>query len=138
MSARYVYSLDNSQPMTTKVVTNADVVEGDILAITSGLVGPLAAADSGVIGIAMAAVSSGAEVPVLLLNSNSVVRVPYTGSTKTSLAAADRFGTAFDWNAASKKIDLDDTTGGIFRVVAYDNDNDTADVVVDASALWTA
>ena len=51
MGAKYLYSLDNTQPMTVKIVTNAAVVEGDILAITSGLVGPLANGDEDIIGI---------------------------------------------------------------------------------------
>ena len=140
MSAKYLYSLDNSQPMTIPIVTNAAVVEGDILAITSGLVGPLSAADSAVIGLAMSDAASGASVQVLLIGPMSVIRVPFKSSvpTKTTLAAADRFGTAFDWVAADTAMDLDDTTGGILRVVGYNNTAKTADVVVDASALWTA
>lgn len=136
--AKYLYSLDNSQPMSVTITTNAAVVDGDLLAITSGLVGPATAQDSGVIGIAVGGAASGAACKVLLLSPSSVIRVPYVGSTKTSLAAADRFGTAFDWNATSKAIDLDDTTSGFLRVVNYDNSNDTADCTIDASALWTA
>jgi len=137
---KYLKSLDNSQPMTVKIVTNAAVVAGDLLAITLGLVGPVAAADSAVIGIAMGDADSGDEVPVLLITPMSVIRVNWKSSvpTKTSLVAADRFGTAFDWIAADKQMDLDDVTGGIFKVVGYDNTAKTADVVVDASALWTA
>jgi len=60
------------------------------------------------------------------------------GSTKTSLAAADLFGTGFDWDATNKKLNLDDTTGGFLKVVSYDNVADTADVVIDASTMWNA
>jgi len=141
--AKYVYSLDNSQPMTVKITTNAAVVEGDILAITSGLVGPLTAADVDIIGIAMGDAASGAEASVLLINPMSVIRVPFTGSTKKTLAAADRFGTLFDWDATAKDMDLDDTTGGVFAVVNYVNvdataGTGTADVVISAAKLWTA
>lgn len=140
--AKYVYSLDNSQPMTVKITTNAAVVEGDILAITSGLVGPLSAADDNVIGIAMGDAASGAEASVLLLGPMSVIRVPFVGSTKKTLAAADRFGTLFDWDATDKVLDLDDTTGGILAVVNYENidataGTGTADIVVNAAKLWT-
>ena len=140
--AKYVYSLDNSQPMTVKITTNAAVVEGDILAITSGLVGPLTAADVDIIGIAMGDAASGAEASVLLLGPMSVIRVPFTGSTKKTLAAADRFGTLFDWDATAKDMDLDDTTGGVFAVVNYVNvdataGTGTADVVINSAKLWT-
>lgn len=143
MGAKYLYSLDNTQPMTVRIVTNAAVVEGDILAITSGLVGPLANGDSDIIGIAMGDAASGAEVPVLLLSPFSVIRVPFAGSTKKSLTAADRFGTLFDWDATNKDLDLDDTTGGVFAVVNYNNVNPTAgtgyaDVCINAAKLWTA
>lgn len=143
MGAKYLYSLDNTQPMTVKIVTNAAVVEGDILAITSGLVGPLANGDDAIIGIAMGDAASGAEVSVLLLSPLSVIRVPFTGSTKKFLAAADRFGTLFDWDVTNKDLDLDDTTGGVFAVVNYNNVDTTAgtgyaDVCVNAAKLWTA
>lgn len=143
MGAKYLYSLDNTQPMTVKIVTNAAVVEGDILAITSGLVGPLANGDSDIIGIAMGDAASSAEVPVLLLSPLSVIRVPFAGSTKKSLTAADRFGTLFDWDATNKDLDLDDTNGGVFAVVNYNNVDTTAgtgyaDVCVNAAKLWTA
>lgn len=142
MSAKYLYSLDNTQPMTVKIVTNAAVVEGDILAITSGLVGPITAADEGIIGLAMGDAASGAECAVLLLSPMSVVRVPFAGSTKKTLTAADRFGTLFDWNATTKKMNLDDDTGGMFSVVAYNNVDPTggtgyADVCVSSAKLWT-
>lgn len=141
--AKYVYSLDNSQPMTVKITTNAAVVEGDILAITSGLVGPLTAADDEIIGLAMGDAASGAKASVLLLSPMSVIRVPFTGSTKTTLAAADRFGTLFDWDATAKDMDLDDTTGGVFVVVDYVNidataGTGTADVVISSAKRWNA
>jgi hypothetical protein len=137
-NARYLKSLDGSQPSVVKIVTNAAVVAGDILAITSGLVGPLTAADAAIIGIAQGDADIGAECYVALINDKSVIRVPYAGTSKTSLAAADRFGTAFDWDATAKKLNLDDTTGGTMIVVNYDNTADTADVIFKASALWNA
>lgn len=141
--AKYVYSLDNSQPMTVKITTNAAVVEGDILAITLGLVGPLTAADDEIVGLAMGDAASGAEASVLLLSPMSVIRVPFTGSTKKTLAAADRFGTLFDWDATAKDMDLDDVTGGVFAVVDYVNidataGTGTADVVISSAKRWNA
>ena len=59
------------------------------------------------------------------------------------MAAANRFGTLFDWNATNKVLNLDDTTGGVFAVVNYVNEDatagtGTADVVINAAKLWTA
>jgi len=118
-----------------EIKTNAAVVAGDLLAITSGLVGPATAADAAIIGIAGGDAASGAKCQVILLNEMSVVRVPYMGTTKTSIVEADLFGTKFDWDA-TKKLNLDDTTGGYLQVVAYDNTAKTADVVVCKAALW--
>jgi hypothetical protein len=137
-NARYIRSLDASQPTVVAIKTNAAVVAGDILAITSGLVGPLTAADTGIIGIAMGDADSGAFCNVMMLTRTSIIRIPYTGTTKTSLTDADCFGTAFDWDGTAKKLNLDDVTGGTLLVVAYDNTNDTADVVIKGSALWVA
>lgn len=138
MAAFYKRSLDCRQVTCIDMTTNAAVKAGDLLAITSGLVGPISAADTGVIGIAGADAVSGAKVQVNLINGGSVVRVPFTGTTKTTLGAADQFGTKFDWDATNKKLNLDDTTGGMFLVVGYDNTKKTADVVVSAAALWNA
>lgn len=135
--AKYVYSLDNSQPMTIEIVTNAAVIDGELVAITSGLAGPLTAADVAILGISMGAYASGATAKVLLLNPMSVIRISYSGTSKTSLAAADKWGTAFDYEATGKTLNLDDTTGGVFRVVNYNNTDDTADVVISAAKLWT-
>lgn len=137
MSALYKRSLDGRQITTMEIKTNADVVAGDLLAITSGLVGPATAADAAIIGIAGGDAASGAMCQVIMLNEMSVIRVPYMGTTKTSLAAADLFGTKFDWDA-TKKLNLDDTTDGFLQVVAYDNTAKTADVVVCKAALWNA
>lgn len=132
MSAKYVYSLDNSQPMNVKLKTGAAIKAGDILAIASGVVSAVAAAAAAgtIIGIAMADADAGAIAPVMVLNDRSVVRVPYIGTTKTSLVEADRITTAFDWDATHKKLNLDDTTGGFLKVVAFNNTDKTADVLI--------
>lgn len=138
MSAFYKRSLDGRQVTSMEIKTNAAVVAGDLLAITSGLVGPVTAADTGIIGIAAGPAASGAMCPVILLNEMSVVRVPIVGTTKTTLAEADLFGTKFDWDATNKKLNLDDVTGGFLQVVAYDNTAKTADTIVCRTALWNA
>ena len=87
---KYLYSLDNSQPMTVEIVTNAAVVDGDLLAITSGLVGPAADADAEIIGIAVGAAASGLKLKCCY-SPYSVIRCSFISGipTKTSLAAAD-------------------------------------------------
>lgn len=134
---KYICSLDNTQPMYKNIKTSATVTAGQLLVVASGVVAPAGAAATGVIGLAMADAASGAEVQVLLLNNKSVIRVPYTAGTKTSLVAADRFVTSFDIDSNQKML-LDDTTGGILKVVEYNNTAKTADVVVSSTVLWNA
>lgn len=136
MAAKYLYSLDNTQPMVVNIKTSAAVKDGDIVAITSGLITAMTAADTGIVGIANGDTASGGIAQVTLLSPMSVIRVPYVGTTKTTLADADKWGTAFDWDDTNKKLNLDDTTGGMLKVVNYNNTAKTADVTIGASALW--
>lgn len=136
--ADYKYSLDNSQPMTIAIKTGGAVTSGKLLAISSGLAVEATSAASTVLGICTKTVASGGTTTVLLLNSNSVIRVPFSGTTKTSLADADKFGTKFDITSA-QVMNLDDTTGGFLEVVNYKNTASGAgyaDVVISAGALW--
>lgn len=146
----YKRSLDHSQPMVEKVHIGASqtIKAGNLLDISSGLSVKAAATASAIIGIALADITTGDavgdddQIPVLILNTESVVRCKYTGSTKTSLTAADKFGTAFDiavdGTTGAQTLNLDDVTGGLLLVVGYNNDNDTADVVIKADDLWNA
>jgi hypothetical protein len=126
-----------------KVAASQTIAVGDLVCIASGLLTKASSTvHTAIIGIATEAITTGATVTdeaimVMLLNEKSVIRMVYDPGTKTSLAAADMFLTAYDIDD-DQEINLDDTTGGFLLVVAYDNTNDTADVVVKASALWNA
>lgn len=135
---RYVRNIDgHNQPVTISVNIdiNQTIVIGDLILIDAttrkGQVG--VAASATLIGIANAAITTGGTVttadniPVILLDS-AIFRIDYIGTTKTSLVEADLYSTLFDL-ANKTSIDLDDTTGGMCRVVGYDNTNKTADVV---------
>jgi hypothetical protein len=74
-------------------------------------------------------------VPIAVPEPNTLIRAPYTGSSKTSLADTD-IGTApFDLSDENT-IDLDDTTEGCAICQDYDNDNDTIDFVVPQSFYY--
>lgn len=58
-----------------------------------------------------------------------VIRIAYVGTTKTTLVETDLYATKFDLSD-KKTLNLDDTTGGMLLVLAYNNTKKTADVVV--------
>lgn len=139
MGAVYKKSLDGRQVMCIKLTSSAAVAAGDIVSVANGKVAPLAAAGTGIMGIACNTVAAAdGEVQVQVITDASVIRVPYVGATKTTLAVADLLGTKFDWDATNKKVNLDDTIGGMFRVLSYDNTDKTADVLISGAALWNA
>ncbi|WP_199614648.1 hypothetical protein [Paenibacillus alkalitolerans] len=140
--ARYIKSLSGyNQPITMKVLVAASqtIEEGDLLQVASGRASTAVAASTTIIGIALEAVTTGASVDdddtvLVQLIADAVIRIDYTGTTKTSLANADLYGTAFDLSD-EKTINLDDTTGGMCFVVGFDNTEDTADVVINRANL---
>lgn len=148
----YKRSLDHTQPMVEKVHVAASqtIKAGMLLVVSSGRAAKAAAAASAgtVLGIALADITTGLsvgdddQIPVLILNSKSVIRCKYIGSLKTSLTAADKFGTAFDiavdGTSGAQTLNLDDTTDGFLKVVGYNNTAGTADVVVKDAQLWNA
>lgn len=148
----YKRSLDHSQPMVEKVhvAANQTIKAGMLLVVASGLAAKAAAgaAAGTVLGIALADITTGAavddddQIPVLILNSKSVIRCKYTGSQKTSLAAANKFGTAYDiavnGTTGAQTLNIDDTNDGFLKVVGYNNTAKTADVVVKHANLWNA
>lgn len=97
------------------------------------------AASTTIVGIAMDAITTGATVtdadviPIALVRG-MVVRAPYsTAGTKTSFADTDKYTTAYDL-LNKTTIAPDDTTSGMCYIQAYDNTQDTADVIfADAS-----
>lgn len=135
----YVRNIDGrNQPVTISVnIAASQTIEmGDLIQInaTSRKGEKAVAASDTLIGIANASIATGSAVteddniPVILLDG-AIIRVGYVGTEKTSLAEGDLYSTLFDL-ADEKSIGLDDTTGGMCRVVAYDNEKNTADVVI--------
>lgn len=62
---------------------------------------------------------------------NWVIRLPYTGATKTSLTDADMYTKGFNINTV-QVLDLDvENSDAVFYVVGYDNVKKTADVIVN-------
>lgn len=109
--------------------TGKTFLKGETVNVESGLLDNGAAADTAFAGIVNAPcgpTSASDPVEVILALSDVVFRADYISSvpTKTSVVDAD-LGTAFDLGAAAQSvnIDLDDTTGGAWVCVGYDNAN---------------
>ena len=130
----YLFDIDGAEPMVIALTaaTGTSFESGDLLAFSSGLVGKAAAASTSIAGVAVEGVTNapaGTKVQVLV-SRGSVFRTGYTTGTKTSLADAD-IGTAFDLDSVDQTtISLDDTSGGMCILVAYDNAAKTADVLI--------
>lgn len=125
----------NPTVMDWPVAASQTITRGTLLALSSGLAAVAASGSSTILGVAQAPKTTGASVTdadtvSVLLARNSVFKVGYTGTTKTSLASADN-GTAFDINTGALTINLDDTTGGMCKLFAtFDNTAKTAHVVI--------
>lgn len=129
---------NNSTPtIRVKAAASTTILEGDLVTIAGA---KAVAASTTIAGIAIAPITTGATVlpsDHILVQplGNAIVRVPYIGTTKTSLADSDiAAGTAFDLGAGMT-LNLDDTTGGFMKVIRYDNTAKTADVIFAAANL---
>jgi hypothetical protein len=113
-----------------------DFTRGEPINLESGLGCAAAAADSAIVGISnqtKVMAEDGDTLEAVLALEDVVFRVGYITGTKTSLTNAD-IGTAFDLDATDNaSINLDDTTGGMWVVVGFDNTLKTADVKLKAA-----
>lgn len=136
--ARYIRHISGyNQPIAKgwRVAASTTINEGDLVQLNaaSKYLEPAVAASTTLVGIAQQSITTDAsvtpddEIDIIPL-SGLVVRLPYIGTTKTSLTDADLATTLFDVTSAGK-VSLDDTTGGMCSVVGYDNDKKTADVI---------
>lgn len=142
--ARYIETIDGRNQAVVKnfnVDASQTIKEGDLVQVnaTTGKIVVAAAASTTLLGIANKDITTGASVTAkdnigVTLLKNSVIRIPFTGTTKTTLAEADLYTVKFDLGGKNS-INLDDTTGGMAQVIAYDNTKKTADVVIAAAAL---
>lgn len=122
-----------------RVAVSQTIAVGDVVQLdaTSRYIEAAEPASTTLVGIAQEAITTTAtitasdEIGIIPL-TGIVVRMKYVGTTKTSLADTDLATTLFDIDNGTT-IDLDDTTGGMCSVVAYDNTLKTADVVFAAA-----
>lgn len=114
------------------------IVKGDPVNLESGLLCVGAAADTAIVGIANESVTPTAAqeaVEVILAYPDVVFKVDFTNAgTKKTMANAD-IGTGFDLLSTDNGVlDPDDTTGGMWMLVGYDNTNLKAFVVLNQEA----
>lgn len=124
------------KPFVSMIAATGGVYKGQIVKISSNECTPIAGGHTGetIVGLCMADTVAGALAPIADIRGE-VLRVPLrTGTTKTTLVAAD-YGKLYDVYVATNEmtLDLDDTTGGIFYPV-HEAPAGYADVMV-ASAL---
>jgi hypothetical protein len=113
-------------------------VKGGIAVVSSSTAVKAAAAPTAatVLGLFLEDVDADAVAQIAVPDKDALIRAPYVGSSKTSLADTD-LGAVFDLNSSDPtKVDLDDTTGGIAVCQGYDNDNDTIDFVIPEAAMY--
>ncbi|MDR6555440.1 hypothetical protein [Paenibacillus qinlingensis] len=139
ITPRYVRNLDGSNdPVTIKALIGASqtINEGDMLQvdIATGLLVVAVAASTTIIGVAAKPITTGVSptaqdnIPVNLMNvKGGIFRLPVTGGPVTQLSVMS--STLYD---ISNKTTLNfaDTTGGMFRIVAFNNTLGTADVTL--------
>jgi hypothetical protein len=142
---RFIEMIDGRNQAVVKyfnVGASQTIKEGDALQIDAAT-GKVVAAVGGsttLIGVANKDITTGGTVSAkdnigVTLFKNSVFRFPFTGTTKTTLEEADLYTKKFDLGGKNS-INLDDTTGGMCQVIAYDNTNKTADVVISAGLVF--
>jgi hypothetical protein len=118
-------TVDAKIPHIIRVPISGGCSAGNLIVVSSGTfaVAEDAPTAATVVGIAQETVDNGAICSVELVNQR-LVAADYVGSSKTSLANAD-LGKVFDITD-DQEVNLDDTTGGVFLVVGYDNDRKLA------------
>lgn len=137
------YTTDTNVPIIVHVAIgdSQTINEGDLIQIdgTSRKGVVAVAASTTIVGVALEAITTttatAADVIPIALVRGQVVRIAYaTGGTKTSFADTDKYTTAYDLSNKTT-LNPDDTTGGMCYVQAYDNTNDTVDVIFAAANL---
>lgn len=142
--ARYIRHIQGyNQPIAKpwRVKASTTINEGDLVAIDSSsrYLIPAVAASTAIAGIASESITTGASVTVddsILVQPilDCVIRIEFTGSSKTTLADTDLVSTLFDLTDANT-LNLDDTTGGMCSVVGYNNTKAWADVIIASANI---
>ena len=141
--ARFIRSIigyNDPIAVSWRVAINQTIKSGDLVEIngTSRWLQAASAASTTLVGIAQQSITTGGTVTVddaitILPLTDVVIRLPYVGTTKTSLADTDLVTTLFDLSApgaGETTMNLDDTTGGVCSVVGYNNTKKYADVII--------
>jgi hypothetical protein len=87
-----------------------------------------------VLGLFLEDVDENEIAMIAVPDKGALIRAPYIGTSKTSLADTD-LGAVFDLED-EKSIDLDDTTDAVCICQGYDNDNNTIDFVFTEAAMY--
>jgi len=119
-----------------RVKASTTINEGDLVAIdaTTKYLIPAVAASTDLVGIAQQTITTTATITpddaiTVIPLTDAVIRIEFTGSTKTTLADTDLVTVLFDLTDANT-MNLDDTTGGMCSVVDYNNTLKYADVII--------
>ena len=126
MAFEFAYQLDgNASPAVKKFncAEAAGVSSGDLLKLVDGEVELATVGGGNLIGFALNDADEDENVSVIVAR-DTVMRVPYSGTTKTTLTTAD-IGTFFNINDTADELDLD-ATGGNLYLVGYDDSRDTS------------
>lgn len=129
----------------TKYPVNANqtITAGSVVKISSGKLSAAATGDGEnnvIMGVALEAITTsgsvtGADAIHIDENPFTLHEIPYTGSSKTSLEAAD-IGKIYDLGANNYTLNLDDTTNGCLQVIDFDNDKEVAYVRIVKRAIF--
>lgn len=130
MAFEFAYQIDNAASPAVKVFNCGEVggvSQGDLLQLVAGEA-VLATVGSGtLLGFATHDADEDEDVNVVICE-DTVMRVPYSGSSKTTLTVSDK-GTYFDINATADELDLDATDGDLY-LLDYDSDRTIAFVMI--------
>lgn len=123
-----------------RMLSGAAVTKGELLKISSGKAIPVATGHTGetILGVADVTATAGDVLITYTPIRGKLLEIDYySGANKKTLAEADCVD-LFDVNVTSHvmSLDLDDTTGGIFRVVSYDNTAKKAWVCIPDTLLY--
>lgn len=130
-----MYITDADVKQVPFIVGTGGIVAGDLAVVSSATAVKAAAAasDATVLGIALADGSAGDTISFGLVAGKTVAS-GYTGSTKTSVVAADT-GKVFDLTDENT-VNLDDTTVGICVCTGYNNTTKEIKFMIPRAKLY--
>jgi len=130
MAFEFAFQLNNAASPAVKKYNCGEsdgVSKGDLLQLTDGEVELAEVGSTTLFGFAAHDADEDEDVGVMM-PEDTVMRVPYAGTTKETLAVSD-IGTFFDVNATADGLDLDETDGSLY-LFDYDADRGVAFVMI--------